>query len=82
MFPAVLHDDTLVAKDYVFGLRLPGGAKAWPLSAFAGCAVINDRAGLVEVVLVGDEATRTVRAYRREGIVFAAQDERFRPLDR
>ncbi|WP_119166582.1 DUF3179 domain-containing protein [Algihabitans albus] len=79
MFPAVLHDDALAAKDFVFGLRLPGGAKAWPLSAFAGGAVINDRAGLVDVVLVGDEATRTVRAYRRDGIVLAAQDDR---LDR
>ena len=73
MFPAVLHDDALAAKDFVFGMRATGGAKAWPIGAFAGGAVINDRVGLVDVVLVGDEATRTVRAYRRDGIEFAAE---------
>lgn len=72
MFPAVLYDDTFAAKDYVFGIRAPGGAKAWPLAAFAGGAVINDSVGLIDVVLVGDQATRTVRAYRRDGIRFAA----------
>ncbi len=72
MFPAVLYDDTLAAKDFVFGIRAPGGARAWPLEAFEGGAVINDQVGLIDVVLVGDAATRTVRAYRSEGIAFAA----------
>jgi hypothetical protein len=49
----------------VFGLRIAGGAKAWPLETFTGGAVINDAVGLETVVLVGDAATRTVRAYRR-----------------
>ncbi len=70
MFPAALRDEALLQKDQVFGVRLPGGAKAWPLEAFAGGAVINDRAGLTELVLVGDQETRTVRAYRREGLEF------------
>ncbi len=72
MFPAVLRDDSLDQKDQVFGVRLPGGAKAWPLDVFAGGAVINDRVGLTELVLVGDLETRTVRAYRREGLDFMA----------
>ena len=72
MFPAALRDDALGQKDQVFGVRLPGGAKAWPLEAFAGGAVINDRAGLTELVLVGDLETRTVRAYRRDGLQFMA----------
>ena len=72
MFPAALRDDSLAVKDQVFGVRLPGGAKAWPLAVFAGGAVINDRAGLTELVLVGDADTRTVRAYRRDGLDFAA----------
>ncbi len=67
---AALRDDALLQKDQVFGVRLPGGAKAWPLEAFAGGAVINDRAGLTELVLVGDQETRTVRAYRRDGLEF------------
>ena len=75
MFPAALADDTFAAKDFVFGIRAAGGAKAWPLSAFAGGGVINDRVGFSEVVLIGDEATRTVRAYAREGRVFQAQDD-------
>ena len=74
MFPAVLYDDTLAAKDHIFGIRTTAGAKAWPLEAFAGGAVINDTVGLIDVVLVGDEATRTVRAYRREGLSFAGLD--------
>ena len=76
MFPAVLHDDALAAKDFVFGMRATGGAKAWPLSAFADGVVINDRVGLVDVVLIGDEATRTVRAYRRDGgVEFTADND-------
>ncbi len=72
MFPAALRDDSLSEKDQIFGVRLPGGAKAWPLEAFAGGAVINDRAGFTDLVLIGDAETRTVRAYRREGLEFAA----------
>lgn len=72
MFPALVDDGTLAAKDFVFGIRAPGGAKAWPLSAFAAGATINDAVGLIDVVLVGDEATRTVRAYRRDDLVFEA----------
>ena len=75
MFPAVLHDDTMAAKSFVFGIRAPGGAKAWPIDAFAGGAVINDRVGLSDVVLVGDAETRTVRAYQRDGIAFAGAGE-------
>lgn len=66
MFPAAVAPGTpLGPKDYVFGLRVTGGAKAWPLETFTGGAVINDAVGLETVVLVGDAATRTVRAYRR-----------------
>ncbi|MEZ5669935.1 MAG: DUF3179 domain-containing protein [Alphaproteobacteria bacterium] len=72
MFPAVVAEGGLAAKDFVFGIRAPGGAKAWPLSVFAGGRVINDRVGFSDVVLVGDAATRTVRAYAREGRDFAA----------
>lgn len=66
MFPAaVKNEKRVLRKDYVFGIRAPGGAKAWPLSAFEGGAVINDRVGLSNIVLVGDAAGRTVRAYER-----------------
>ena len=70
MFPAALRDGRLATKDYVFGVRAFGGAKAWPVDAFGDGRVINDRVGFVDVVLIGDAATRTVRAYRREGREF------------
>ena len=72
MFPARVADPTLKPKDYVFALRLGGDEKAWPLGAFAGGKVINDGLGGRDVVLIGDAATRTVRAYDAGGRDFAA----------
>jgi len=71
MFPVVVTDEkTVKRKDYVFGMRGAGGARAWPLKAFAGGKVINDAVGLKNVVLIGDEASRTVRAYYRQNREF------------
>ncbi len=67
MFPAITADDRLPPKDYVFALRADGAEKAWPLEDFAERRVINDRVGDLDVVLIGDAATRTVRAYRSDG---------------
>jgi len=72
MFPAALHRKDLQQKDIVFGLRVPGGVKAWPLTAFQPQRVFNDRVGFVDVVVFGDSARRTVRAYERRGRQFAA----------
>lgn len=74
MFPTRVDTTRLKAKDYVFALRGTGEAKAWPLSLFEGGAVIAGRAGAVDLVLIGDAATRTVRAYRSEGLVFEKAD--------
>ena len=70
MFPALLRDRRLAAKDLVFGVRLPGGVKAWPLSSFAHGAVLNDRVGFADVVLVGDSRGEGARAYRGNGHPF------------
>ena len=67
MFPALVTDRRLQRKDLVFGLRTAGAAKAWPLARFAGGAVVNDRVGPVEVVLLGDAEGRSVRAYESSG---------------
>ncbi len=73
MFPARVRDETRVKrKDFVFGLREFGQAKAWPLEAFAGGAVINDMLGDRNVVLIGDADSRSVRAYRRGAEAFRA----------
>ena len=61
----VKNEERVKRKDYVFGVRTAGGAKAWPVTAFEGGAVINDSVGLMNVVLVGDARGRTVRAYER-----------------
>ena len=70
MFPAVVDQTRLKQKDYVFGIRTFGAAKAWPVTAFENGRVINDRVGELNVVLVGDRLGRTVRAYARGGRVF------------
>jgi hypothetical protein len=74
MFPAATKDGRLKPKDYVFGIRAVGGAKAWPVEAFRTGRVINDRVGTLDVVLIGNAETRTVRAYQRAGRTFASSD--------
>ncbi len=71
LFPVAVTDYRMAPKELVFGIRLPEGAKAWPIDTFAGGAVINDSIGPVDVVLIGDAESRTVRAYRRDGHVFS-----------
>lgn len=66
MFPALVEKGDLGAKAQVFGVRAPGGNAAWPLDAFTGGAVRHGRAGLWDLVLVGEADARTVRAYRTE----------------
>lgn len=71
MFPAaVRREDEVRRKDYVFGIRDVGAAKAWPVQVFEGGRVINDAVGNRDVVLIGDASTRTVRAYERDGRTF------------
>lgn len=71
MFPAIVDQSRLRQKDQVYGIRVAGGAKAWPLTAFADTPVINDQVGFSKVVLIGDAATQTVRAYERGDASFS-----------
>lgn len=70
MFPALVDESKLKAKDYVFALRSSGAEKAWPLAMFEKTPVINDTAGAISLTLVGNAKTRTVRAYRTDGQPF------------
>ncbi|MEO1103762.1 MAG: DUF3179 domain-containing (seleno)protein, partial [Pseudomonadota bacterium] len=72
MFPTITDESRLKQKDYVFGIRTVGSARAWPLEAFAQDPVINDSVGGTNVVLVGDSNGRTVRAYDRGERTFDA----------
>jgi hypothetical protein len=71
MFPVLVPDDRLAPKDYVFALRGTSD-KAWSLAAFEGGRVINEEAGGEPLVLIGDAATRSVRAYDSGGRRFEA----------
>lgn len=76
MFPSLVRPGApLKQKACVFGIRAFAAAKAWPLAAFAGGAVINDGMAGRNLVLLGDAASRTVRAYEREGQTFKAHHE-------
>ena len=75
MFPALVEDTRLKPKDYVFALRSGVHEKAWPLSEFEGGRVINDQIGTLDIVLIGDAASRTVRAYDARGRDFTAGSE-------
>ena len=81
MFPASVRN-LATQKDQAFGIRVPGGVKAWPLERFRGGVVLNERVGLTDIVLIGDAATRTVRAYESEGRRFVADGpDRLRAAD-
>lgn len=71
MFPVVTKDTRLSPKDYVYAVRAHGAEKAWPLALFDGGKVVNDKLGEMDVVLVGDAVSRTVRVYRTEGGTFS-----------
>jgi len=80
MFPALSNDKRLNPKDQVFGLRMTGVEKAWPLSSFTDGKVINDRVGVLQLVLIGDAETRTVRAYRSEGRKFEKLNDKLNTI--
>lgn len=79
MFPTIVgNEDAVRRKDYVFGIRDVGAARAWPVEAFDGRSVINDAIGARNLVLIGDALTRTVRAYERGNRTFTASDKAHR----
>ena len=74
MFPTNVDQRQHRQKDYVFGIREFGGAKAWPLKAFRKRKVINDAMQGRALVLIGDDKSRTVRAYERGSLTFRAAE--------
>lgn len=70
MFPTQVDEAEHKQKEYVFGVRKYGGAKAWPLATFEDRKVLNDGMLDTNLVLIGDAKTRTVRAYERGELLF------------
>ncbi len=75
MFPANTDARQLGQKDVVFGLRVSGAAKSWPLDRFESKRLIHDTVGALQLVLIGDAESRTVRAYRGDGLVFSTTED-------
>lgn len=70
MFPVFPRSSRLATKDVVFVLRLDPDRKLYPLDVFDREPVVNDAVGPTSVVVVGQRATRTVRAYERDNLRF------------
>ncbi len=68
MFPTLTDQRRQKQKDFVFGIRKFGGAKAWPLRSFRGGRIINDTMLGTNLALIGNEGTRSVRAFERGDI--------------
>jgi hypothetical protein len=75
MFPARVDETQHRQKEYVFGIREFGGAKAWPIAAFEGGRVLNDTIHDRPLVLIGDASRRSVRAYEAGDLTFEAQGD-------
>ncbi len=73
MFPVQVDQSEFKQKSYVFGIRVQGEAKAWPLKFFPGETLINDEIAGQPLVLIGNAETRTVRAYERGTRDFALE---------
>ncbi len=71
MFPVWKKSPALATKDWVYGLRAGGSAKAYPLGLLFRERVVNDEVGGAAVVLVADPESGAVRAYRRGSRSFA-----------
>ena len=72
MFPAVVRDRRLDPKDRIFVLRDGDHEMAWAISVFGSGAILHDRVGSLDVVLIGNGETETVRAYESGGRTFTA----------
>ena len=71
-FPVPFHSRRLPDEEEVYGLRLGGAVKAYPVRALAAAGVLNDLLGGEPVVLHADSEGGGVRAFRRGAERFAA----------
>jgi hypothetical protein len=71
MFPASPRDRRLPPKSYVFALRINDHPKAYPMDIIGKKKITNDEVGKTNIVILADEATRTVRAYERKEYTFS-----------
>ncbi len=69
-FPPYLTSDELEDKSSVYGVEIGNAATAYPIDALAGVEVVNDRVGILDVVVTFDPESTLARSYEREGRTF------------
>lgn len=69
-FPPYLRNDELEEKSRVYGVEFGNGATAYPLDTLSEAQVVNDRVGILDVVITFDSASELVRSYERGGRTF------------
>ena len=82
MFPVWLRDDELRTKDYVYGLRLGGARKAYPIATLAEERVVNDTLNERPIVLVTAQEIDTLGYGRGVGPVLYPSGGEVRAFDR
>ena len=71
-FPVPARSRLLPDQEEVYGLRLAGAVKAYPVRALVAAVVVNDALAGEPVVLHAEPGSGAVRAFRRGGERFAA----------
>jgi len=71
MFPVSPRNPRLPPKTYVFAIQLNGQPKAYPLEVLGTKRVVNDTLAGINLTIITDAASRTVRAYERQEHTFA-----------
>lgn len=71
-FPVWQKSGALPSKEEIYGLHLGAKAKAWPIARVVQERIVHDRLGEVDLVLVADPESGSVRVYRRDGKTFRA----------
>jgi hypothetical protein len=82
MFPVWLRNDEFYLKEYVYGLRLGGARKAYPIDVLAEERVVNDVFNDRPIVLVTEKAIDTLGYGRGVGPVLYPSGGEVRAFDR
>ncbi len=69
-FPPYLRSDELEEKSRVYGVEFGNAATAYPLDTLANETVVNDRVGILDVVITFDPVSSLSRSYESGGRIF------------
>lgn len=69
-FPPYLRSEEVEQKSRVYGIEFGNAATAYPLDTLNESEVINDRVGVLDVVITFDPASQLTRSYARGDRIF------------